>query len=115
MFINIDELTIEFNEMTESNQFPNDYLKRACTLFKIAKDVEKKEQFGNTLKGRKKIVILILCLVSFTLFVNNKGSFANDVVEKLQISTINDNSREILFFIFITSFAYSSTSYQNQN
>lgn len=36
----------EFKEMSENNSYPNDYLKNACTLFKIVKDVEKKEQVG---------------------------------------------------------------------
>lgn len=36
----------EFNEMSESLNYPNDYLKNACTLFKIAKDADKKEKDG---------------------------------------------------------------------
>ena len=43
----VEELMInEFNEMTNNNNYPNEYLKNACTLFKIAKDVEKKDSFG---------------------------------------------------------------------
>ncbi len=43
----VEKLMInEFNEMSENDVYPNDYLKRACTLFKIVKDVEKKEKFG---------------------------------------------------------------------
>ena len=43
----VEKLMIdEFNEMANSNKYPNDYLKNACILFKIAKDVEKKEKFG---------------------------------------------------------------------
>ena len=33
----------EFNEMSESNTYPNEYLQRACALYKAAKDVDKKE------------------------------------------------------------------------
>ena len=36
----------EFNEMSESANFPNAYLKNACELFKLAKNAEKKEQDG---------------------------------------------------------------------
>lgn len=43
----VEQLMInEFNEMANSNNYPNEYLKNACTLFKIAKDVEKKDSFG---------------------------------------------------------------------
>lgn len=38
----------EFNEMCESGNYPNDYLKNSCTLYKIIKDVEKKEKDGIT-------------------------------------------------------------------
>ena len=38
----------EFNEMSENDTYPNDYLKRACALYKAAKNVEKKEQDGIT-------------------------------------------------------------------
>ncbi len=36
----------EFISMCESNTYPNDYLKNACKLFAIIKDVEKKEKDG---------------------------------------------------------------------
>jgi len=36
----------EFNEMCDNKTFPNDHLKRACTLFEMAKNVEKKEKDG---------------------------------------------------------------------
>ena len=36
----------EFNEMCANNSYPNDYLKRACTLYLMAKDVEKKDSDG---------------------------------------------------------------------
>ena len=36
----------EYNEMSENNSYPNDYLKNACTLYKMAKNVEKKEKDG---------------------------------------------------------------------
>ena len=34
----------EFNEMSENDTYPNDYLKRACALYKAAKNVEKKDE-----------------------------------------------------------------------
>ena len=38
----------EFSAMTESGAYPNDYLKRACELYAIAKDAERKEKDGIT-------------------------------------------------------------------
>ena len=36
----------EFKEMCENDLYPNDYLKRACSLFKVVKNIEKKESDG---------------------------------------------------------------------
>ena len=36
----------EFNEMDQSNSYANEYLKKAITLFKMAKNAEKKEKDG---------------------------------------------------------------------
>ena len=36
----------EFEAMTEGKDYPNDYLKRACLLYAIAKDTERKEKHG---------------------------------------------------------------------
>ncbi|MBQ9704175.1 MAG: endopeptidase, partial [Clostridia bacterium] len=36
----------EFNEMCEKESFKNDYLKRACALYKAARNVEKKNADG---------------------------------------------------------------------
>jgi len=36
----------EFEAMAESKDYPNDHMKRACELYTIAKDVERKERFG---------------------------------------------------------------------
>ena len=36
----------EFKEMCDKEVYPNHYLEKACTLFKIAKNVEKKEKDG---------------------------------------------------------------------
>ena len=45
--IEIQKLMIgEFKEMTDKNSFPNDYLKRACALFKMASDSRKKKKDG---------------------------------------------------------------------
>ena len=38
----------EFEQMCKSSSYPNDYLKRACTLYKIAMDTKKKDEFGIT-------------------------------------------------------------------
>ena len=38
----------EFEQMCKSSSYPNDYLKRACMLYKIAMDTEKKDEFGIT-------------------------------------------------------------------
>ena len=45
--IDVEKIMIkEFNEMTENKQFPNEHLSRACKLFEIAKDADKKAKFG---------------------------------------------------------------------
>ena len=45
--LEVEKLMIgEFKEMCENNSFKNDYLKRACALFKAAKNVEKKAADG---------------------------------------------------------------------
>ena len=36
----------EFEAMAESRVYPNDYLERACTLYAIAKDADRKEKHG---------------------------------------------------------------------
>lgn len=36
----------EFEEMTKNKSYPNDYLKRACELYAIAMDAERKEKHG---------------------------------------------------------------------
>ena len=38
----------EFATMTEAKSYPNDYLKRACELYAIAKDADRKEKHGIT-------------------------------------------------------------------
>ena len=50
-FVNIAEevekiMISDFNEMCNTNTFPNDYLKRACSLFLIAKNAKRKEKYG---------------------------------------------------------------------
>ena len=50
-FVNIAEevektMISDFNEMCNKNEFSNDHLKRACSLFLIAKNAEKKEIDG---------------------------------------------------------------------
>ena len=43
----VEKLMIgEFNEMCKSGAYPNDYMARACTLFKLAKDVKRKKKHG---------------------------------------------------------------------
>ena len=36
----------ELNDMCKSGEYPNDYLARACTLFRLAKDVKRKKKHG---------------------------------------------------------------------
>ena len=36
----------EFEQMCKLSSYPNDYLKRACMLYKIAMDTKKKDEFG---------------------------------------------------------------------
>ena len=45
--LSVEKLMInEFNEMCDSNNYPNSYLENACKLFKIAKNAQKKEADG---------------------------------------------------------------------
>lgn len=45
--VDVEKIMIdEFKEMSEKNVYPNDFLKNACTLFKVVKDTEKKEKDG---------------------------------------------------------------------
>ena len=45
--MDVEKLMIgEFNAMCADNAYPNDYLARACTLFKLAKDVKRKKKHG---------------------------------------------------------------------
>ena len=45
--IDVEKLMInEFVEMSEKGEYPNEYLKNACALFKVAKNAEKKEKDG---------------------------------------------------------------------
>ena len=40
--VDVEKLMInEFNEMCAKDAYPNEYLKNACKLFKIVKDVDK--------------------------------------------------------------------------
>ena len=44
---NVEKIMMgEFEEMAESAAYPNDYLKKACTLYAIAKNADKKEKDG---------------------------------------------------------------------
>ena len=43
----VEKLMIgEFNTMCQENAYPNEYLERACTLFRLAKDVKRKKKHG---------------------------------------------------------------------
>ncbi len=43
----VEKLMIgEFNAMCESGNYPNAYLERACTLYRLAKDVKRKKKHG---------------------------------------------------------------------
>ncbi|MBQ2804338.1 MAG: M13 family metallopeptidase [Clostridia bacterium] len=45
--IDVEKLMIgEFNQMTSSGNYPNEYLQRACTLYKAAKNVKRKAKHG---------------------------------------------------------------------
>ena len=43
----VEKLMIgEFNTMCQAESYPNEHLARACTLFKLAKDVKRKKKHG---------------------------------------------------------------------
>ena len=47
--IGVEKLMLEeFATMSESKSYPNEYLKRACELYAISKDAERKEKHGIT-------------------------------------------------------------------
>ena len=56
----------EFVEMSEKNEYPNDYLANACKLFKIIKDVDKKEKDGITPALKALAVLKTLDYQSFS-------------------------------------------------
>ena len=59
--LEVEETMInEFNEMSKTQKFDNELLKRACKLYEITKDVEKKEKDGITpiLKNLEKLAKL---------------------------------------------------------
>ena len=56
----------EFVEMSGKNEYPNDYLANACKLFKIIKDVEKKEKDGITPALKALEVLKIIDYSSFS-------------------------------------------------
>ena len=43
----VEKLMIgEFNDLSKSGAYPNEHMERACTLFKLAKDVKRKKKHG---------------------------------------------------------------------
>ena len=43
----VEKLMIgEFNDMCKDASYPNEHMERACTLFKLAKDVKRKKKHG---------------------------------------------------------------------
>ena len=47
LMVGVEKLMIhEFNEMCAGGTYPNDHLLRACTLYRLAKDVKRKKKHG---------------------------------------------------------------------
>ena len=45
--IGVEKLMLEeFATMSESKSYPNEYLKRACELYSLTKDADRKEKYG---------------------------------------------------------------------
>ncbi len=63
----------EFNDMCNSNTYPDEHLKRACSLFKLSKDVEKKAKDG--IAPALKVLNKIKNLASFNDFSKNYKDF----------------------------------------
>ena len=60
----------DFNEMCNNTSFPNDYLKRACSLYMIAKNAKRKEKHGikpalRNLKAITKFIFQLIIALSF--------------------------------------------------
>lgn len=65
--IEVEKIMInEFNEMSENMNYPDEYLKNACSLYKIIKNVEKKEKDG--IKPALKNVSVLNDITSFEDF-----------------------------------------------
>ncbi len=64
----------EFNAMCKEGNYPNEYLERACTLFKLAKDVKRKKKHGIK-PALKNLAILkkLGTMRSFNLYAKELG------------------------------------------
>ena len=68
----------EFKEMSEKGEYPNDYLKNACTLFKVIQNVEKREKDGiapalNNLKSLNELKDILLSKESMAVRLISTG------------------------------------------
>ena len=86
----VEKLMIgEFNEMSETENYPNDYLKRACTLFKMAKNVERKAQDGIA-PALKKFAVLKSLKTMEDLNAHMKDFVLNGISLPFSVATHTD-------------------------
>ena len=81
----VEKLMIgEFNAMCADEAYPNEYLARACTLFKLAKDVKRKKKHG--VKPALKNLAILKKLGTLRSFNNHaKALILQDIAMPLNI------------------------------
>lgn len=97
----------EFKEMCAKGVYPNHYLEKACTLFKIAKNAEKKEKDG-IFPALKNLSILNE-LESFDTFSNMyKSLMFNQLPLPFQIMVETDmkNTKNIVYVFKVQALFY---------
>ena len=99
--IGVEKLMLEeFATMSESKSYPNEYLKRACELYAIAKDAERKEKHGIT-PALKNLAILdeIKSAEDFTRLFKDLALKDIPTPVKVGVETDMKNTRQRLVYI----------------
>ena len=99
--IGVEKLMLEeFATMSESKSYPNEYLKRACELYAIAKDAERKEKHGIT-PALKNLAILdeIKSVEDFTRLFKTLALKDIPTPVKVGVETDMKNTRQRLVYI----------------
>ena len=114
--VGVEQLMMkEFNEMTSSNAFPNEYLKNACKLFEIAKNVEKKEKDG-VVPALKNLAILnkIDSIEKFSKYYKDLMLQSIPLPLKIMVETDMKNTQQHLVYIQGPSTILPDASYYKE-